>query len=282
MRKVQKSNLQTTMKKIMFNDRYGLTEAVLTGRKTMTRRLMPEDIAKMVEAASKPTLLINSLPNDSDAEKFADEWKNHRGVVTYQKESDAQLRVSKQIKEGILAHAQYKVGDVVAIAQSYKSIYDEMEEKFGNAKANSWWCDVYERLGFDPTAKSGYRNKMFVSADLMPHQIKITDVRFERLRDISYEDCRREGIIHVEWKQWLEQDIHDLSPQRYKMHDLWTLPIFEEEWLDSFAEQSRDNITANSPQLCFTVLFAKLAKMQPSDMAKLNPWTFVYDFKLIK
>lgn len=29
------------MKKIMFCDRYGLTEAVLTGRKTMTRRIVP-------------------------------------------------------------------------------------------------------------------------------------------------------------------------------------------------------------------------------------------------
>ncbi len=28
-------------KKIMFNDRYGLTQAVLDGRKTMTRRLVP-------------------------------------------------------------------------------------------------------------------------------------------------------------------------------------------------------------------------------------------------
>lgn len=28
------------MQKIMFNDRYGLTEAVLNGRKTMTRRII--------------------------------------------------------------------------------------------------------------------------------------------------------------------------------------------------------------------------------------------------
>ena len=34
------------MKKIMFNDRYGLTEAVLEGRKTMTRRIVrhPEEV----------------------------------------------------------------------------------------------------------------------------------------------------------------------------------------------------------------------------------------------
>ena len=32
------------MKKIMFNDQYGLTKAVLEGRKTMTRRLVPAGI----------------------------------------------------------------------------------------------------------------------------------------------------------------------------------------------------------------------------------------------
>lgn len=29
------------MKKIMFNDRYGLTQAVLSGKKTQTRRIVP-------------------------------------------------------------------------------------------------------------------------------------------------------------------------------------------------------------------------------------------------
>ena len=32
-----------TMKKIMFNDKYGLTQAVLDGRKTMTRRICKYD-----------------------------------------------------------------------------------------------------------------------------------------------------------------------------------------------------------------------------------------------
>lgn len=34
------------MKKIMFNDKYGLTEAVLKGRKTMTRRVITEKAAE--------------------------------------------------------------------------------------------------------------------------------------------------------------------------------------------------------------------------------------------
>ena len=35
---------------------------------------------------------------------------------------------------------------------------------------------------------------MFVKANLMPNRIQITNVKYERLRDISSEDCLREGI----------------------------------------------------------------------------------------
>lgn len=38
------------MKKIMFNDKYGLTQAVLEGRKTMTRRIVSQCI---LDAAKK-------------------------------------------------------------------------------------------------------------------------------------------------------------------------------------------------------------------------------------
>lgn len=31
------------MKKIMFNDKYGLTKAVIEGRKTQTRRFIPKE-----------------------------------------------------------------------------------------------------------------------------------------------------------------------------------------------------------------------------------------------
>ncbi len=36
------------MKKIMFNDAFGLTDAVLNGRKIMTRRIIPFDLVDLL------------------------------------------------------------------------------------------------------------------------------------------------------------------------------------------------------------------------------------------
>lgn len=42
------TNNKKEMKKIMFNDKYGLTTAVLEGRKTMTRRISEDQIRNSV------------------------------------------------------------------------------------------------------------------------------------------------------------------------------------------------------------------------------------------
>ena len=139
----------------MFNDRYGLTRAVIDGRKTMTRRIIPSEFFTLM-------------------------WDERDGTLVYENDFGTfiDIRHSK--------FCQYKLGDVVAVAQSYESVYDEL-----------WKIDKYEASRYAAISeKSGWRNKMFVKADLMPHQIRITDVRCERLQDISYEDCMHEGIRH--------------------------------------------------------------------------------------
>ena len=70
----------------------------------------------------------------------------------------------------------YKVGEIVAVAQSYNSFYD----------------DTYNPVLFP--AGAGWNNKMFVKPELMPHQIRITGIKCEQLQDISDEDCFKEGI----------------------------------------------------------------------------------------
>lgn len=77
-------------------------------------------------------------------------------------------------------HLPYKVGEVVAIAQRYKELYPNADfEMVGN--------------GFI-TESAGWNNKMFVRANLMKHHIKITNVKIERLQDISDDDIMREGV----------------------------------------------------------------------------------------
>ena len=134
------------MKKIMFNDKYGLTQAVLDGRKTMTRRIIhAENIPDDPEYGYAPNIDACCVFNEDD----------------------------------VVAKSQYNLGDVVAIAQCYYNVYGHET------------C-ISERGEKD----SGIFNKMFVRAESMPHHIKITSVRVERLQDISDEDCLREGLIY--------------------------------------------------------------------------------------
>ena len=131
----------------MFNDKFGLTQAVLDGTKTMTRRILKEGTP---------------------------------------------LGAWKETKK----HLPYKVGDVLAIAQSYNDIYNELEAQ-GNWVSNEWWCNALDIVGGGLETSAGYKNKMFVRADFMIHHIKFINVRLERLQDISEEDALREGILKL-------------------------------------------------------------------------------------
>ena len=161
------------MKKIMFNDKYCLTQAVLDGIKTMTRRKFTLTLDKKVDGK-----LIRVYPSKIFFDN--DKWL-----------FDYEGRIYNLPKEN---YPRYKVGEVVAIAQSYKDVFDEKCSNFGNAEANKWWYDVIGTAIVPQSKKAGYVNKMFVKADFMPHHIRITDVKVERLQDISDEDILREGI----------------------------------------------------------------------------------------
>ena len=154
----------------MFNDDYGLTQAVLDGRKTMTRRII-------------------KCPRT-----FRGEWvagfnvhirQSDKKIVDYPCMYDADER---EFDSGEII-PRYKVGEVVAIAQSYETIFHA-----GNCP-NDFFVDsstINKKY-----CGAGFKNKMFVRADLMIHHIRITDIKIERLQDISDEDCLKEGIIHA-------------------------------------------------------------------------------------
>lgn len=146
------------MKKIMFNDRYGLTKAVLEGKKTQTRRVISDKILDKIKL-------------------FQDEYLN----------ASCDLLEGKELIEAYMVNypekLPYNVGEIVAVAQCYRDICDEC-----------FWHGAYTVRTSKLYRLAGWSNKMFTSSDEMPHQIRITDVRVEHLQDISDEDCLKEGI----------------------------------------------------------------------------------------
>lgn len=148
------------MKKIMFNDRYGLTQAVIEGRKTMTRRLIPDEF-------------------------FGLTWDTRGDTLVYENEYGdfIDVRHSK--------YTRYKVGEVVTVAQSYSTI------AAGHPDVDTFLLQVAKahKISLESVQDlAGWNNKMFTKAELMPHRIRITGIKCEGLQDISDEDCIREGV----------------------------------------------------------------------------------------
>lgn len=153
------------------------------------------------------------------------------------------LELEKQYKSGRLndfipfMRGSYKKGDVIAVAQTYE---DVKEETGGRGLEN-----------IDPSAP-GWKMKIFVHPEFMPHQIEITDVRMEKLQDISDSDCIAEGVIPD----------FSLLGGRWK----YFVPGFPQ---DDFVE----------PKDAFKEI-VKIAK--PRGAWEDNQFVMVYDFKLIK
>lgn len=81
------------MKKIMFNDKYGLTDAVLSGRKTQTRCIIPS----------------------ADHEN-----RRYEGVLTISSKDGCKSILAQFSDKRVLS--AYAIGEEVAIAQAYKDI----------------------------------------------------------------------------------------------------------------------------------------------------------------
>lgn len=165
------------MKKIMFNDRFGLTEAVLSGRKTMTRRIIGQYIELDWNRRGVVQLPVGGFEHDV---LFMDV----RQILPDAGRSDYSAPKKYQPK--------YERGEIIAVAQSYHEL-----NKRGFIAPE--WCE------HSCEDSAGYENKMFVRADLMPHHIRITNIQLQRLNNICDEDCMREGITKGDFKDFPQQ-----------------------------------------------------------------------------
>lgn len=197
------------MKKIMFNDKFGLTQAVLEGRKTMTRRFI-----KCPSNAFGFKVMRNGVGN-----WFVETCDDDERPIGY-------------------IEPAYKVGEVVAIAQAYKDVppYKGHPE-----------CSHHRDLA------AGWNNKMFVRSCFMPHFVRFTDIKVERLQDISDQDCMKEGIMEGEFMNTWDRYYYD-------------------EWGDL-----PNHITFKTPREAFASLIDKVGGKGTWNK---NSWVFAYSFML--
>lgn len=129
----------------------------------------------------------------------------------------------------------YQIGEEIAIAQPYKDI-----------------C-LTDPIFFEGMRKeAGWSNKMFVAAEYMPHRIRITDIKVERLQDITEEDAIKEGV-----EKWMGGYIVTGIMERHGQNNAWF----------------------KSPRDAFFRLFTKLCGYKAWNT---NPWVYAYTFELVR
>ena len=219
----------------MFNDKYGLTQAVLEGRKTQTRRII-------------------TCPKEFRGEYVAGFYvckKAANDIVTKICLYDADER---PFDEGQIL-PKYKVGETIAVAQSYKDCgYSESALDI-NPK------DYRVARGTLGNSK-GWNNKMFVRSEGCIHQIRTINIRAERLQDISDEDCLAEGVVVNEPK--IKGGAKMYYPCKY---------------LESCAKRVGWGRVFHTPREAFANL---IDKVSGEGTWERNPWVWVYEFELVK
>lgn len=158
-------------------------------------------------------------------------WNLDGGFAEFGRDGEEPLRL----------YPKYYVGEVVAVAQSYQKAYPNAD------------FEMVKKWTF-MTESAGWKNKMFVRPDLMPHAIKITKIRFEKLQDISEEDCLKEGILKS---------------------DKYAMPY-------GITEKVAPNCVFffyKTPKEAFAAL---IDKINGYGTWESNPYLFVYDFELVK
>ena len=217
------------MQKILFNEKFGLETAVLNGTKTMTRRQFY--IPKKLQYLYMPddTIRIYDTQRAGHVIQWCDSNENVR--MTF--------------------YPKYVIGEVVAIAQSYESLGMNPEIALNDRDG----IGFYTKTKFAP----GWKNKMFVRADLMPHHIRITNIKIERLQDISDEDCLREGV---------ELNTRQYEYDGTKKYCVCGLGHWRAIGCTDF----------DTPREAFAAL---IDKVSGKGTWESNPYVFVYEFELI-
>ena len=165
------------MKSIQFNTE--MVKAILEDRKTVTRRV------------------IKQIPNHWHFSRRIMDWYLSR---VYTNEFDGEtlhFEVQCDVDDSFMATAKapYKVGDILYVKETWKK-YDKMVGTGDECHLESF---IDYKADKNTEVSSGFFESKWKSSTCMPKAVariflKVTNVRVERLQDITKTDARNEGV----------------------------------------------------------------------------------------
>lgn len=199
-----------------------MVQAILAGRKTQTRRVI-----KDLDGIN----LSDLVPGDRDFLKT-------KGFF--------QLLLKTDFEKAITLKPKYKIGDILWVRETYIDVGEKADQYFGGVR-------FHYKVNQDFVGCWPWKPSIFMPKEAARIFLKVTNVRVERLQDISEEDAIAEGA-----KDYLNRD--DLK----MLKDL--------DWV---IKRPFGNY-----QFGFLALWQSInAKKHPWES---NPWVWVYEFEKIE
>jgi hypothetical protein len=205
--------------------------AAVNGKKTQTRRIMKRQTKnsfKLVE--------LNCIEDGKDMIYYGfrtkeqydnqSEWSRTHLEYTF---------MGKEYNRKHFNYPYYKLGEKVYLKEPYSfGLEDETVYKYNSLEIKGY----------------KWENKLFMPAKYARYFIEITAVRCERLQDIGYDDCLKEGIKY--------------RGITFDGMGLWN---------------NGDGKDYPNPQRAYEAL---IDKINGKGTWESNPYVWVYDFKLLK
>lgn len=225
------------MKPILFNTE--MVRAILDGRKTVTRRVVKLDIREQFKDID-----LKSCDADTYGKNSYCLYKRGGPVGCWNE-------ISYPFKP------KYKIGDILYIRETWNQLcrvdkdgYTNYNDLFYVYKADKKQPDLYDADGFClEESKRKWKPSIHMPKEAARLFLRVTDVRVEKLQDITTYGCINEGALTLE--EYHEYDYDPFQPiaSFILFSDLWNSTVDKKE-LDKYGWDA-------------------------------NPWVFVYEFEVI-
>lgn len=208
------------IKPILFSTE--MVKAILEGRKTQTRRI------------------IKPQPKEGIITTAFDFKKGFYASKIKIEENPDRFEITKLFKP------KYQTGDILWVRETWQTAWNIIKKI---------WETIYkadDNLWFDDDGMMIWKPSIYMPKEAARIFLQVTNVRVERLKDISEEDAIAEGV----------EIIHYAEP---------ILPVFRKYNL-------KEKKGTLNPILSFQTLWEKI---NGEDSWKANPWVWVYEFKQV-